>query len=282
MTSNLRHARPLLALVAILAATIPASVLAISTTQFYKEGGEIFDDWDLCRTRAEGEDGFFQVRSETSFHPIIVGESLGTNADRAYQLGQQFARDYPDINQRAEAVFAFARDRIKYSSDDSQFGFPEFAQNADEMATTIDEEGSARGDCEDYAVLLAVLYKGAGLRSAIVLASDHAATLVHLPGYGKANRSLSIGDEAGWVWAEATGGNNPLGWMPERYIGAELAAQEVEDEAVAEVEPPDKPSTVVSKGSGGGAGIGISPFFSVMALMWLLSLSRRRRARGRR
>jgi hypothetical protein len=281
MTSPLRRAWFLLALAAILSATVPACVLAISTEQFYKEGDDIFDDWDLCRTRAEGEDGFFQVRSETSFRPIIVGESLGANADRAYRIGQQFARDYPDIHQRAESVFAFARDKIRYSSDASQFGFPEFAQNADEMATTIDEEGSARGDCEDYAVLLAVLYKGAGLRSAIVLASDHAATLVHLPAYEGANHSLSIGDEAGWVWGEATGGNNPLGWMPERYIGAQLAAYEVEDEATEAAEPPDKPTTVVTKGSGGG-GFGIPPFFIVMAMMWLLSLSRRQRARGRR
>jgi hypothetical protein len=281
MTSHLRLAWPLLALVAVLAATIPSSVLAISTEQFYKEGEDIFDDWDLCRTRAEGEDGFFQVRSETSFRPIIVGESLGANADMAYRIGQQFARDYPDIHQRAENVFAFARDKIRYSSDASQFGFPEFAQNADEMTTTIDEEGSARGDCEDYAILLAVLYKGAGLRSAIVLASDHAATLVHLPGYEGANQSLSIGDEAGWVWGEATGGNNPLGWMPESYIGAQLAAYEVEDEATEAAGPPDKATTVVTKGSGGG-GFGIPPFFIVMAMMWLLSLSRRRRARVRR
>lgn len=281
MTSNVRRAGPLLALVAILASMLPASVLAISTSQFYKEGGEIFDDWDLCRTRAEGEDGFFQVRSKTRFHPIIAGESLGENADRAYRIGWQFAQEYPDINQRAEAIFALARDRIKYTSDSDQFGFPEFAQNADEMAATIEEEGSAHGDCEDYAVLLAVMYKGAGLRSAIVLTSDHAATLVHLPGYGKANRSLSINDEAGWMWAEATGGNNPLGWMPERYIGEELAAYEVEDESIGAVEPPDKPTTVVTKGSG-GAGISISPFFIVIAMMWLLSLSRRRRARGRR
>jgi len=186
------------------------------------------------------------------------------------------AQDYPDIHQRAEKIFAFTRDKVKYTSDADQFGFPEFAQNADELAATIGEEGFAYGDCEDYAVLLAVMYKGAGFRSAIVLASDHTAALVYLPEYNKANEILSVNGELGWVWAEATGGNNPLGWMPERFIGKRLGFYEVEDEAIIAVERPDKPSTTVTKG-GGSAGIHISPFFIVLAMMWLLSLFRRRR-----
>ena len=271
-----RHLRVILFSAAILLVIMPASALAISSTNFYKEGGEIYDDWDICRTNAAGEDGFFQVYSETEFCPIIVGESLGGNADRAYRIGQQFPTDYPDIHQRAEKIFAFGRDKVRYTSDADQFGFQEFAQNADEVAASIEDEGSAYGDCEDYAVLLAVMYKGAGFRSAIVLAPDHTAALVYLPGYKKANRTLSVNGELGWVWAEATGGNNPLGWMPERYIGKELGIYEVEDEAITAVEPPDKTPITVTK-SGGSTGIHISPFFSVLAMMWLLSLFRRRR-----
>jgi hypothetical protein len=250
--------------------------LAVSSTNFYKQGREVFDDWDICRTNAAGEDGFFQLFSETEFRPIIVNESLGENADKAYQIGQQFAKDYPDIHQRAEGIFAFARDKVRYASDKDLFSFPEFAQNADELATTIEDDGFAYGDCEDYAILLAVMYKGAGYRSAIALAPDHAAALVYLPEYRKANRTLSIDGEPGWVWAEATGGNNPLGWMPERYIGAKLGVYEVEDEAITALGPPDKPSTTITP-SGGSTGIHISPFFSVIAFMWLLSLFRRRR-----
>ena len=271
-----KHLRAILLSLAILLVIIPASALAISSANFYKEGGEIFDDWDICRTDATGEDGFFQVFSQTKFCPIIVGESLGENADKAYHIGQQFAQDYPDLQQRAERVFAFARDKVKYAPDEDQFGFPEFAQNADELAATIEDEGSSYGDCEDYAVLLAVMYKGAGFRSAIVLAPNHTATLVYLPKYEKANRTLSVDGETGWVWAEATGGNNPLGWMPERFIGESLGTYEVKDEAIAKVEPPDKPSVTATKG-GGSSGIHISPFFSVLAMMWLLSLFRRRR-----
>ncbi len=274
-------ARPLQAVLlfaAILMIIMPATASAVSSTNYYEENGEVYDDWSICRTNAAGEDGFLQV-SEAGFCPIILGESLGENADKAYQKGQQFFQKYPNSNRRAEKIFAFARDKVRYTPDEDQFGFKEFAQNADELATSIDNEGIAYGDCEDYAILLAAMYKGAGLRSAIVLAPGHAATLVHLPEYNKANRILSINGESGWIWLEATGRNNPLGWMPERYIGAELMAYEVEDEAIAKMEPPDKSPTVITPSGGGSAGINISPFFGVLAMMWILSMFRFRRRR---
>ena len=260
----------------ILLAIMPVVALAVPSTNFYEKSGEIFDDWDVCRTNAAGEDGFFQV-SKAGFYPIILSESLGENADSAYHIGQQFAKDYPDIQQRAEKIFVFARDKVRYTPDADQFDFKEFAQNADELATAIEDKGFTYGDCEDYAILLAVMYKGAGFRSAIVLASNHAAALVYLPEYKKTNQTLSVDGESGWVWAEATGGNNPLGWMPERFMGgAELGVYEVEDKAITEIEPHGKSRTTVTP-SGGSTGIHISPFFSVLAMMWLISLFRRRR-----
>jgi len=270
-------AKPLqvvLLLVAILMAIMPATALGVSSANYYEEGGEVYDDWNICRTNSVGGDGFFQV-SGANFCPIIIGESLGGNADRAYQLGQQIKGG--NSNQRAERIFAFARDKVRYTPDKDQFGYEEFAQNADELATSIDNEGIAYGDCEDYAILLAAMYKGAGFRSAIVLAPGHAATLVYLPEYNKANRILSIDGESGWVWLEATGGNNPLGWMPERYIGAELMAYEVADESITKMEPPDKSPTVITPQGGGSTGIGISPFFGVLGMLLLLSMFRRRR-----
>lgn len=266
----------LISVAVISALIVPASASAIPSENFYEEDGQVFDGWDVCRTRCTGQDGFLQVFSQTEFRPVISFESLGENADKAYQLGQEFAQDYPDLHQRAEKVFVFVRDKIRYSSDADQFGFKEFAQNADEVAATIKQKGFTYGDCEDYAVLLAVMYKGAGYRSAIVLAPGHAAALVHLPGYKRANRSLFLDGESGWIWAEATGGNNPLGWMPERYMGVQVAAYEVTGEAMAALEPPSKPPAVVTQ-KGGSAGVQISPFFSVVLLMGLLSLFRRRR-----
>ena len=270
-----RNLRAILVVAVIILLLIPASVLAVSSDRFYKEGKDVFDDWGICRTNGVGEDGFFRI-SEAGFHPIILGESLGENIDEAYRIGQQFAEDYPDIHQRAEKIFLFARDRVRYTSDESQFAYKEFAQNADELASTIKNDGVAYGDCEDYAVLLAVMCKGAGLRSAIILASNHAAALVYLPEYTKANQSLSFDGEPGWVWAEATGGNNALGWMPERFIGAGLNAYEVKHEDISKVAPSDSPVTAVAKNAGSSR-VHISPFFIIIALMWILPVFRRRR-----
>lgn len=255
---------------------MPASALANPSEKFYEEDGQIFDEWDVCRTRAVGQDGFLQVSSEAGFRPVIAFESLGENAHQAYRLGQEFATDYPDLCQRAEKIFVFVRDRVKYISDADQFGFGEFAQNADEVAATIEQKGFTYGDCEDYAFLLAVMYKGAGCRSAIALTPGHAATLVYLPGYKRANQSLSLDGESGWVWAEATGGNNRLGWMPEQYMRTQLAAYEISDEAMSVSGPPSRPAAVVTQKSG-DIRIQMSPFFSIIILMGLLSMLRRRR-----
>ena len=195
---------------------------------------------------------------------------MGENADKAYQLGQEFTQDYPDLHQRAEKVFVFVRDKIRYSSDTDQFGFNEFAQNADEVAATIKQKGFTYGDCEDYAVLLAVMYKGAGYRSAIVLAPGHAAALVHLPGYKRANRLISLDDESGWVWAEATGGKNRLGWMPEQFITDPVIAYEVTEETITAPEQTNKLPTVVTR-KGSRRGFQAFPFFGVLLFMWLIS-----------
>ncbi len=273
------HKRAILFAIVVLLLAIPASVLAIPSANFYVEGRDIFDDWDICRTNAAGTNGFFSITERTEFQPIIAEESLGENADIAYSMGLKFASDYPDINQRAEQIFAFVRDSVRYTSDKSQFGFPEFAQNADELGAIIVNEGIACGDCEDSAVLLGVMYKGAGLRSAIVLAPDHAAALVYLPEYKGAVRTLSIDGESGWVWAEATGSNNPLGWMPDGYEMEELRVHEVVNVALMAGSPPDKEPVAVIRNEGGseGGSVPVPSFFTIMAIMWFLSLFRRRR-----
>ena len=103
------------------------------------------------------------------------------------------------------------RDRVRYTSDIDQFEHVEFAQNADELAAVLEEGRAGYGDCEDSAVLLAVMYKGAGYRSAIVIGKEHTACMVYLPDYDSAPVFFEVDGETGWVWAEATGRNNPLG-----------------------------------------------------------------------
>jgi hypothetical protein len=276
-------------IVALLAGVATAGyVWAFPSGNFHEIDSNIFDDWKICRTSASGEDGYYQI-TETGFRPVIAFESLGEQANVAYSLGEQIANEYSDSLQRAEAVFSFVRDRVEYTSDIDTFGSEEFAQNADELATTIMKDGSGGGDCEDMAVLLAVMYKAAGFRSAIMLLPEHTAALVYLPDYNEATVFFELEGESGWVWAEATGRNNPLGWAPEQYLDTEIPAYEIAAEtpaykipagAVAPLTPPPASATAFT-GTGEGAGTGegsASPpylFFIVIGVLLCLSLFRR-------
>ena len=268
----------LVVIMVVLAEVIAVSIcFAEPSSKFYQEDHRVFDDWHVCRTSAQGEDGFFQL-TEAGFRPVIAFESLGQYTETAYSLGEEFAERYPDADQRAEQIFYFVRDRVRYISDSDQFGFGEFAQNADELANTIQEQGFASGDCEDSAILLAVMYKGAGYRSAIVLAPNHAAAIVHLPGYQKANVVLSWNGEQGWIWAEATGRNNHFGWFPEEFIAADLVAYEISAEPISTGEPPAGEEPAVTKGGANPVTM-TYPFFAVVGLMiFIILLMRKRRA----
>jgi len=258
---------------------------ASPSENFNEKNGDVFDDWEICRTRAFGSDGFYQIASNT-FRPVIAFESLGENAAVAYNLGEQFAQDYPDPIRRAEAIFSFVRDRVRYTTDIDQFARDEFAQNADEMAAIIEGGRAGYGDCEDSAVLLAVMYKGAGYRSAIVIGEEHTACLVYLPDYTQAPALFELNGEPGWVWAEATGKNNPLGWTSKEFLDVRLAAYEITSEDVVSAGPPAPPLFAVSEGSSGngdGGGFFIPlPFIGAIFFLWFISsLFGRRRRRAR-
>jgi len=270
-----KRIKVLLGLILVLVAglTTTGYVLATPSANLEPRNGDVFDDWEICRTRAFGEDGFYQV-TESTFRPVIAFESLGENADLAYSLGEQIAEKYPDPLPRAKQVFYFVRDRVNYTPDIDQFKYEEFALNADELATIIVEKGLGRGDCEDSTVLLAVMYKGAGYRSAIVVSSSHTAALVYLPDYNKATAVFELEGEPGWVWAEATGKNNFLGWAPKEFIGVELAAYEIKAETIATVKPSALPSSAITTT---GRTTSFQPFlfFGIILLLWLLPMFRR-------
>jgi hypothetical protein len=284
----MKRAWVLLGLMVVLLAAVATAgyASAFPSEGFYEKGSDIFDDWEICRTSAFDEDGFYQI-TETGFRPVIAFQSLGEQANVAYSLGEQIANQYPDPLQRAEAVFSVVRDRVEYTSDIDQNGSEEFAQNADELATTIVEDGIGEGDCEDVTVLLAVMYRAAGFRSAIVLLSEHTAVLVYLPDYTEATVFFDLEGEPGWVWAEATGSNNPLGWAPEQYldmeipayeISAEIPAYEIPAEAVAPLTPP--PASAIAF-AGTGEGVTYPPYLFLIVIGLLLCLSLFRRTRRR-
>lgn len=260
---------------------------ASSSQGFYEVDGEIFDDWVVCRTRSFGEDGFYQV-TPTDFRPIIAFESLGENADIAYSLGQEFAEEYPDPIRRAEAVFNYVRDRVRYTTDIDLFGYEEFAQNADELASILAKNEVGYGDCEDSAVLLAVMCKGAGLRSAIAIGEGHTAALIFLPDYKPATAFFELSGEVGWIWAEATSRVNPLGWVPDEFLYGDVAAYEVTEEALARAKEAPRPEvteaqTNVGVGDGGGSNVSmLFPFVGVILFLWFISSLFRRRKRARK
>lgn len=259
---------------------------AFPTAGFHTRGGEVFDDWEICRTTAFDEDGFYQI-SQTGFRPVIAFESVGKQADVAYSVGEQIADEYQDPIQRAEAVFSFVRDRVRYTSDKDWSGSEEFALNADELATSILENGLGYGDCEDVTVLLAVMYKAAGFRSAIILLPEHTALLLYLPDYDEATVFFELEGEPGWIWAEATGRNNPLGWAPDQYLDTEIPAYEILGETPAyeipagEVAPltPAPAAAMAFAGTGEGAASPPYLFLIVIGLLFFLSLLRRARRR---
>ncbi|TES84908.1 MAG: transglutaminase domain-containing protein [Dehalococcoidia bacterium] len=258
---------------------------ASSSEGFYEIDGELYDDWAICRTRSFGEDGFYQLTA-TDFRPVIAFESLGENADIAYSLGQEFAAEYPDTVRRAEAVFYFVRDRVRYTSDIDLFGYDEFALNADELAGIISQNERGYGDCEDSAVLLAVICKGAGLRSAIAIGEGHTAALIYLPDYDEATAFFELSGETGWIWAEATGRDNPLGWVPREFLNARVAAYEVTEEALARAEDAPEPEATVAQTDvrgGGGSNFSMAfPFFGVIFFLWFISSLFRRGKRAKK
>jgi len=236
------------------------------SSQFYKKDGEVYDFWGICRTRAIGENGYFQIMP-TGFRPVIVFESLGSRDSLACRWGEEFLTRYPEDEYRAKKIFEFVKKRVNYIHDIEQFGYREFAQNADELADRI-RGGSARGDCEDYAILLAILYKMAGYRSAIALIPGHAAALVYLPGYRKSNVAMKLGNEEGWIWAEATGKNNYFGWIPPKILTSSVVAYEIKEaEKISLVsEPEGEPVKLTRKGQR------VPSFLSFLFLIWMFPI----------
>lgn len=257
----------------ILLLAFTGTCFADPSENMYESRGQVYDGWEVCRTNAAGQNGFFQIKIKNSqpesFRPVITRESLGEYSDVATQWAENIASNYEDRQRRAKEIFRKVRNLVDYTSDKSQFGERDFALNADELALDIRQDGEAAGDCEDYAVLLSVMYKAAGFRSAIVLAPGHAACLVHLPDYEEANITWELEGKSGWVWAEATGKNNPLGWTPSKYMDKSLLAHEVENVGLEPGNLPEEADSEEMRSGGGGVQTGI-PFFNVVLFLWLI------------
>lgn len=184
--------------------------------------GDWYDSWGFNRNFFGGSDGFI---------PNVAYESLGPDKDLAYSIGERFRATYSRKVELAEAILAYVQRWTDYGYDvDNVYmnNVPqdEWAWNADEMVYMFDEDTNsvAIGDCEDMTFLCATIYLAAGFNVALVSPPEHVALLIWLPEYDNANYYWDIPDdgrEYGWIWVEATGEENPLGWTPPDFADGE-------------------------------------------------------------
>lgn len=184
--------------------------------EFTKRNGFWYDSWGFNRNLHSGVDGYL---------PNLAYETLGSNKERAYEIGEMFEENYENKIERAEAILDYVQRWTDYGFDeDNVFDINgvsqiEWAWNADEMAHMFDENSNivAIGDCEDMSFLCATIYMAANFDVALVDAPGHVALLIWLPEYDNANFYWDLSDDGrdfGWIWVEATGEVNPLGWTP--------------------------------------------------------------------
>jgi hypothetical protein len=182
---------------------------------YTRDGDVWYDIWGFKRTEYWGDDGYL---------PNIAYESLGSDRELAYSLGLWFRSNYARRVERAEAILDYVQRWTDYGYDEDYVVMDndpqlEWAWNADEMAHMFNESLNlvAVGDCEDMSFLCTTMYLAAGFDVAIVSPPAHVALLIWLPEYENANYYWDIPDDDrdyGWIWVEATGEANPLGWTP--------------------------------------------------------------------
>jgi hypothetical protein len=205
----------LFSLLLILVISLTQTAKGIPASKFTLHGGDWYDNFGIDRNNYAGPHGYL---------PNLATETLNENKELAYSIGQQFQDQYPSKVDRAVAILKYVQTWTEYGYDSDNFirnGIPqdEWAQNADEFAHAFNENTGVKaiGDCEDMAFLCGTIYVGAGFDAAVVDATDHAALLIWLPEFSNANNYWDLPNDnrdSGWIWVEATGSSNPLGWTP--------------------------------------------------------------------
>jgi len=192
--------------------------------------GEWYDSWGVTRTWADGRDGFI---------PLLSSETLDENKDLAYEIGERFRDTFSNNITMVNAILSYVQRLTEYGYDEDNVYMNDEAQvewawNADEMVQVMDESQGivAVGDCEDMAFLCLTIYSAAGIETAIIDCPSHCALLIWMPEYPNANIYWELSDDdrgPGWIWVEATGEQNPVGWTPSDFNDGYWTAYTIED-----------------------------------------------------
>ena len=238
----------------------------LPASSFSLKNGDWYDNFGIDRNYYAGPDGFL---------PNLAPETLGDNKELAYNIGERFQTQYSDKEDRAVAILKYVQTWTAYGYDSDNVvrggvAQEEWAWNADEMAHAFNQTTGVKaiGDCEDMAFLCGTIYVGAGFDAAVIDATDHVALLIWLPEFSNADYYWDINDGrgAGWIWVEATGSSNPLGWTPSDYEDGGWTAYPIKNssEFVAEPEPfqPTSTSSVLDT-----IGIIAAIFFAVIVFL---------------
>ena len=138
--------------------------------EFTYKNGYWYDSWDYNRNYYAGEDGFL---------PNVAYESLGSDKELAYEIGEWFEENYDNRVERAEAILNYVQKWTDYGYDEDNvfkngIAQEEWAWNADEMVHMFNETTNsvAIGDCEDMTFLCATIYIASKINVALVDAQD--------------------------------------------------------------------------------------------------------------
>jgi hypothetical protein len=210
-----KFARLLIILILLSLSTPSYFVHAFPSTNFNQENGDWYDSFGINRNNYGGSNGYL---------PNLASETLGSNRELAYNIGESLRNIHENKVETAKAILAYVQRWTVYGYDNENVfrdgvAQDEWAWNADEMAHALNEATGvqATGDCEDMSFLCATIYTGAGIDAAVVDAPGHVACLIFLPEYQNANQYWELTNDnhgSGWIWVEATGKNNPVGWTP--------------------------------------------------------------------
>jgi hypothetical protein len=213
------------------------TVSGLPASGFTLREGDWYDNWGIDRNYYVGPNGYL---------PNLAPETLGENKEIAYNIGLRFQDTYQGVTERAVAILKYVQTWTEYGYDSDNvvrngISQEEWAWNADEMAHAFNEATGVKaiGDCEDMAFLCGTIYVGAGFDAAIIDAPEHVALLIWLPEFSNANDYWDINDGkgAGWIWVEATGSSNPLGWTPPDFEDGEWTAYHITNSSLFVTNP---------------------------------------------